>query len=381
MRRDLRAAAWACTIAALPIWAVLWQAEAVLLALGQEPALAGLAGGYVRALMWGLLPFCLFVVLRGFLEAEGRPLPALLVATGGIALNIPLNAVLIHGAGPVPALGVVGAGLASTLCNFAMLACLLGIVTADRRLRRFRLLGRLWRFDPARMREAAVIGLPIAGSMMLEIGVFSASALAMGWLGATAVAAHAIAIQVASATYMVPMGIGQAATARVGLATGAARPRDAARAGWTAIGLGTAFMAASATTLLLLPGPIAWLFLDPDNPGAAETARLGASLLVLAGLFQLADGVQSVTGGALRGLKDTRVPMLFAALGYWGLGLPLGLLLAFGAGIGPGGIWMGLAAGLFLVSALMLRRWARMAAAGGLRPRRIGGLRLQRGGR
>ncbi|HZF76295.1 MAG TPA: MATE family efflux transporter [Acetobacteraceae bacterium] len=370
MRRDLRAAVWAAAFGVLPVWAVLSQAEGILLALGQEPALARMAADYIHALMWGMLPFCAFVALRGFLEAHARPIPALLVATGGIALNVPLNALLIHGWGMVPPLGVVGAGLASTLCNIAMLIGLVAVVSLERRLRRLRPFGRLWRFDGARLREVAAVGLPIAGSMMLEIGVFSASALAMGWLGAVAVAAHAIVVQVASLTYMVPMGIGQAATARVGVATGAGRPRDAGRAGWLAVAIGAAFMVASGAVLLSIPGAIAWLFLDPANPGAAETAALAATLLMLAGVFQLADGVQSVAGGALRGLKDTRVPMGLAALGYWGVGLPLGLALAFPAGVGPAGIWAGLAAGLFLVAALMLRRWA--ALSGGLRRPAIG---------
>jgi MATE family multidrug resistance protein len=361
MRRDVRAALWAVAIATIPVWLLLWQAEAILLALGQEPALAALGGAYVRALMWGMPFFCAFVVLRGFLAAEQRPGSALVVAFAGILLNIPLNAWLIHGGLGVPALGVVGAGIASSLCNVAMLAGLVGLVARDRHLKRFRLLGRFWRFDAARLREAFVIGLPIAGAMLLEIGVFATAALVMGWLGALAVAAHAIAVQVASMTFMVPMGLGQAATARVGLAAGAGDPRGAALAGWTAIGLGVGFMAASAAAMIDFGLPIAWAFLDAGNPGAAETAALAATMLVVAGLFQLADGVQAVASGALRGLKDTAVPMVLAGFGYWVAGLPVGLLLAFKVGVGPVGLWIGLACGLFLVAALMTLRWVRLS--------------------
>jgi MATE family multidrug resistance protein len=156
---------------------------------------------------------------------------------------------------------------------------------------------------------------------------------------------------------MVPMGIGQAATARVGLATGAGDRAAAERAGWVALALGAGFMAFAAALLILFGGWIAWAFLDAANPGAAETAALAASLLVVAGLFQLADGVQAVASGALRGLKDTRVPMLLAGFGYWVAGLPLGLLLAFPGGLGPVGVWIGLAVGLFLVAGLMTWRW------------------------
>ena len=362
MRRDVRAAIWAVAIVTIPVWLLLWQAEPVLLLLGQEPELARLAGGYVRALMWGLPCFCAFVALRGFLAAEQRPGAALAVSLVGIALNVPLNAWLIYGGLGVPALGVVGAGIASALCNLAMLLGLLVLIARDRHLRRFRILGRFWRFDAARLREAWAIGLPIAGAMLLEIGVFAFAAIVMGWMGALAVASHAIAVQLASATFMVPMGLGQAATARVGLATGAGDRAGAARAGWVALGLGAVFMAASAAVMVVWGGAIAWAFLDAANPGAVETAALAATLLVVAGLFQLADGVQAVAAGALRGLKDTTVPMLLAGFGYWVAGLPLGLALAFPLGFGPVGVWVGLAAGLFLVAALMTWRWVRLSA-------------------
>ncbi len=364
MRRDLRAAVWACALATLPIWLALWHTEALLLAIGQDPALAALAQDYVRALMWGLPCFLGFVVLRGFLAAEQRPGAALAVSLAGVALNVPLNAWLIHGGFGLPAMGVVGAGLASSLCNLAMLAGLVWLVARDRHLRRFRILGRFWRLDAPRLREVWSIGLPIAGAMWLEIGSFAAAALAMGWLGALPVAAHAIAVQVASATFMVPMGLGQAATARVGLAAGAGDAAAARRAGWVAVAMGIGFMALSMAVLVAFAGPIAWAFLDARNPGAAETAALAALLLVIAGVFQLADGVQAVAAGALRGLKDTQVPMLFAGLGYWGLGLPLGVALALPAGLGAPGIWVGLAAGLFLVAGLMIRRWQVLARPG-----------------
>jgi MATE family multidrug resistance protein len=370
MRRDVRASLWAVAIITIPVWAVLWHAEALLLLLRQEATLAALGGDYVRALMWGMPCFCAVVALRGFLSAEQRPGAALVVSFAGVVLNVPLNLWLIHGGLGVPALGVVGAGIASSLCNLAMVVGLVGLIARDRHLRRFRILGRFWRPDLARLREAFVLGLPIAGSMVAEIAVFAFAAIAMGWLGALAVAAHAIALQVAGATFMVPMGLGQAATARVGLAAGAGRAPEAARAGWTAIGLAAGFMALSAAMLVTFSGSIAWAFLDARNPGAAETAALAAVLLVVAGLFQLADGVQAVAAGALRGLKDTTVPMLLATFGYWGCGLPFGLALAFQGGYGPLGVWIGLAAGLFLVAGLMTHRWVRLSATGGLTARR-----------
>ena len=371
MRRDVRAAMWACAAATLPAWALLWFTGPLLGALGQEPALASMAQDYVRALMWGLPLFCGFIVLRGFLGAEGRPGLALAVSVAGIALNVPLNAWLIWGGFGLPPMGVAGAGLASSLCNLFMLAALLALIARDRHLKRFAILGRWWRFDPARLREVAKLGLPIAGAMSLEIGVFATAALAIGWFGAVSVAAHAIAVQIASATFMVPMGVGQAATSRVGLAAGAGRARQAAQAGWIGVALGGGFMLVSCAALIGFSEVLPWLFLDAGNPGAAETAALAATLLLMAGLFQFADGIQAVAAGALRGLKDTMVPAVLAGIGYWMLGLPLGLGLAIWGGMGALGIWVGLAAGLFLVAGLMLRRWARMAATGGLTWRRL----------
>ncbi|MXP62300.1 MATE family efflux transporter [Roseomonas sp. M0104] len=358
MRRTVRQASWAM----LPTFAVLalalWHTGPILRATGQEPELAAAAELYNRALLWGMLPFYGFLLLRGFLAALERPAPALWVAAGGIGLNAALDYALVAGGLGFPSLGTLGAGMASALSNLGMFLALALWVRLDHRLRRFRLAGRFWRTDPQRMREIIVLGLPIAGSMLLEIGIFSATALVMGWFGSSAVAAHAVALQVAGACFMVPMGIGQAATARVGLAAGAADGEAVRRAGWTAIGLSAGCMAVTATLLLAAPESIAALFLAPE---LVATRELAGTLLMVAGLFQLADGVQAVAAGALRGLRDTRLPMLFAALGYWGLGLPIGLGLGFEAGLGPRGIWIGLACGLGSVAVLMTLRWAALA--------------------
>jgi MATE family multidrug resistance protein len=199
--------------------------------------------------------------------------------------------------------------------------------------------------------------------MWLEIGLFAGAALVVGLLGAVPLAAHAVAVQVATATFMVPLGIGQAATARVGLAAGAGDARGAALAGSVAVALGTAFMAVTAAAIVAGSGALPWLFLSAADPAAPAVAATAAALLVIAGLFQLADGVQVVAAGALRGLRDTRAPMLFAAVGYWAIGLPIGLVLGFPLGFGASGIWIGLAAGLAVVAALLLRRWRRLAGA------------------
>jgi MATE family multidrug resistance protein len=361
MRRTFRQAIWLGAAVNIPIAVLLWNSGPILRATGQDPALAAAAQTFTRAMMWGLLPFYGFMLLRGFLSALERPRAALWVSLVAVGLNAVLSYALVLGGFGAPSLGVLGAGIASATSNAFMFAGLATLVSLDRRFARFRLAGRFWRADWRRMAELTRIGLPIAGTMLLEIGIFSGTALVMGWFGPAAVAAHAVALQVASASFMIPMGISQAATARVGLAAGATDPLGIRRAGWTAIGLAAGFMALTATLLFLLPERLAGLFLGEEF---ADTRRLAATLLMVAGLFQLADGVQVAAAGALRGLKDTRLPLLFAALGYWGLGLPTGLLLAFPLGMGPLGIWFGLAAGLAVVAVMMTLRWRKLAVLG-----------------
>jgi len=354
MRRGVRAGFAACLGFLAPAALLLWFAEPVLLALGQQPVLAALAQEYLRAMLWSLIPFSGFLVLRGFLAAMERPGPALWMALAAIGVNGALCWVLVFPAG----LGIFGAGLATLIANLAMLAGLLVLIARDRRLRRFRLLGRFWRVDLAMLREVFRIGLPICGSMLLEIGVFSAAALAMGVFGAAAVAAHAVALQTAGLTFMVPLGIGQAATARVGFFAGAGDAAGARRAGWAAVGLAAGFMAAMALLLILLARPIADGFIGAVDAEAAAARALAVTLVTIAGVFQFADGIQVAAAGALRGIKDTRVPLLAGLLGYWVLGMPIGLGLSHGIGFGPVGLWVGLAAGLAVVAALLLWRWA-----------------------
>jgi MATE family multidrug resistance protein len=197
-----------------------------------------------------------------------------------------------------------------------------------------------------------------------EVTVFSAAGLLIGLLGAEVLAAHAVALQIASVAFMVPLGIGQAATVRVGLAAGRGERAGVARAGWAAFALGTGFMVTTAALMIAFPWTLVGLFLDLSDPAGLRVAELAVGFLAVAGLFQIADGAQVVGAGALRGLKDTRVPMLLAGFGYWIVGMPLGALLAFRAGLGGLGIWIGLATGLLVVAVLMAIRWSRRERLG-----------------
>ncbi|WP_376096458.1 MATE family efflux transporter [Roseomonas sp. CCTCC AB2023176] len=370
MRRTFRAGIWAVALGTVPGAVLLWHAAPVLVALRQDAVLAVLAQDYLRIMLWGLFPFGAFITLRGFFAAMERPTPPLVIGMLALPLNGIVGAALVFG-WFTPPMGVEGAAIASVLANAFMLVAAAAYVLRDRRMRRFGLFRGLHLFEGTRLLHLVRLGVPISAAMMLEIGVFSAVGLLIGGFGEAAIAAHAVALQIASTTFAIPLGIGQAATARVGLAIGAGRPREAWRAGWAAIGLAAAFMAAMAATMLLVPDALVRVFLDPAAPGTAEAAALGATLLILAGLFQLGDGVQVVGAGALRGLHDTRAPMVIAAIGYWPLGFGVGWVLGFPLGFGPVGVWVGLVLGLTAVAILMTLRWARLSARGGVTARRL----------
>jgi MATE family multidrug resistance protein len=231
------------------------------------------------------------------------------------------------------------------------------VTSGDRQFRRFRLFGNWWRFDGQRTWAMVKLGFPIGLTMALEMGVFALAAYFMGWIGAPAVAAHAVALQIAALTFMVPLGLGQAATVRVGLAYGRRDPDGIARAGWTAWLAGVGFMAMMAIPMWIAPRQLATLFLV-DNAENAAVIALAVGFLRVAAAFQLFDGAQVIGAGMLRGLHDTRWPLVFAAIGYWGIGLGIGSWLAFGADWKGVGIWIGLASGLAAVAILMLARWS-----------------------
>jgi len=358
-RRTVHQGMWLAVLLCLPAWAIMWNADPVLRALGQDPALTGAAEDYLRAMQWGVLPALGFAVLRAFISAHERPRAAMVVTVAAILLNVLLCWGLIFGHAGLPALGIVGAGIATAISEIFMFSALLVFLLVDRRLRRYRLLGGFWRPDLARLRELWRIGLPMALSMGFEVTGINAAAFLCGMIGTEAVAAHAIAMQVASITFMVPLGLAQAATVRVGLAFGADDEPGIRRAGWVAMGLGVGFMSTMALLLTTQAGRVVGLFLDLGNPTALAVAQVAVPLLAVAGLFQVADGAQVVAAGALRGLKDTRMPMLFAGLGYWALAVPLGAALAFPGGLGALGVWLALALGLAVVAVLMTHRWSR----------------------
>jgi MATE family multidrug resistance protein len=357
VRRTVRQGFWAAMTIVGPMWLFLWQAEAILAGMGQDPALSRAAASYVQTLQWGLLPFFFYLVLRGFVAALQRPFAASVVVLIAVAFNVLANWCLMFGALGFPALGLPGSGLATTLSSIFMFAGMALVVTRDRRFRRYRLFGRVWVPDWQRFRAFWTLGLPIGTTLAFEVMIFNGAALLMGLIGPTSLAAHAIAIQIASLTFMVPMGIGQAATVRVGRAFGAGDRDGIARSGSVAIALGLGFMVLTALMMWLAPQILVGPFLDMSKPGAAEVAALAMTFLLYAAIFQIADGAQVVGSSILRGLGDTRVPMIYAGIGYWLIGLPLAAALGFWTSLAGVGIWIGLAVALAIVAVLMLGRW------------------------
>jgi MATE family multidrug resistance protein len=357
VRRTVRQGLWLALIYVVPLWLLLSQAEPILLAMGQQPDLAALAGDYVSALQWAALPFYWYIVLRSFISALERPRWALVIVVLAVLFNAFANWCLMYGNLGFPPLGVVGSGIATTAASTLMFAGLAVVVSVERRFRRYRIFGRFWRADWPRLRALLGLGLPIAGILLFEVSIFNAAAFLMGLIGPVPLAAHAIAIQIASVAFMVPMGLGQAATVRVGLAFGRRSADEIARAGWTALAMGVGFMALTALLMISAPRLLISAFIDIDAPENVEVAATAVVFLAFAALFQVVDGAQAVASGMLRGLHDTTVPMIFAAIGYWGVGLPLGVWLAFPGGMDGVGIWIGLSSGLAVVAVLLIGRW------------------------
>lgn len=366
VRRTVRQGLWSAVLISLPIWFLLWHSEAILLAMGQDPSLSAEAARYVRMLQWGLLPFLGYIVLRSFISALERPNWALAIAFMAVVFNAVANWALIFGHLGMPALGIAGSGLATTLSNTLMFAGMSAVVTIDRRFRRYYLFGRFWRADWPRFRALWRLGMPMSLMLAFEVTIFNAAAFMMGLIDEPSLAAHAIALQICAITFMVPLGLGQAVTVRIGRAYGAGDSAGVSRAGWTAYAASGLFMTLTALSMILIPETLLGAFIDTTDPANAHVVGLGVTFLAFAALFQIFDGAQAVGSGMLRGLHDTAVPMLYAALGYWGVGLPLGALLAFRFGFAGNGIWIGLSSGLAVVAVLLLWRWlgreARMAA-------------------
>src|SRR5258708_2188426 len=279
VRVTVRVGLWSAFLIALPCWVALWWSEPLLLAMGQDPGLSALAGAYVHALQWALLPAWGFIVFRSFISALERPVWSFVIGLAAVGLNAAANWCLMLGHCGCHGLGISGSGLATSLSSVFMVAALAIVACVARPFRRYRLFSTFFRPDWPRLREFWRLGLPMAATLTFETTMFNAAVFLMGLIGAASLAAHSIAIQLASLTFMVPLGIGHAASVRVGRALGR-RDREAIRlAGWTALGLATVFMAIMSLTMVGAPRLLISSFLDTENPGNAEVVWRATSFL------------------------------------------------------------------------------------------------------
>jgi multidrug resistance protein, MATE family len=339
-------------------WIYLWHAERILLAIGEPADLARDAGTYMRGYQWSLLPNLLFITARCLFSALERPRPTLIAGLIAVAVNALANYALVFGKFGMPALGIFGSGIATTLSQTLMFLILLGASFVEPRLRHIRPFALPWR--PASRELAALwrLGLPMGAMIFAEVGVFSAATMAMGLIGRPALEAHVAALQIVSIAFMIPLGLGQAATVRVVLAFGARDASGIARAGWCAFGLTMVYAALSATAMIAAPRLLIAPFIDVEAPENANAVAIAIALLKVAALFQIFDASQCALANMLRGLHDTKWPFVIAILGYWAVGAPVGLALGFLTPLGAVGIWIGLATGLAVVAVLLMLRWA-----------------------
>ncbi len=352
VRNSVRMGLWSVLILSVPLIALLLFTQPILLMLGQRPELAAGAGRFTGMLCWGL-PFSLgYQVLRNFSTALSRPKASLWMMACSILFNAAGDYALIFGHFGLPRLELVGSGISSA-CSYAFsFLAMVVVVRLIPDLNKVRIFRRFHRPHWDRLSEVFRLGMPIGLTMIFEAMLFNAATLIMGTFGTASVAAHQIALNVASITFMVPLGIGMAATVRVGLAAGAGDGAAVRRAGYGAFFMGATFMSAAALALWLFPTAIANLYFA-DAAANADVVALAVVFLRIAAAFEICDGLQVVGALSLRGLKDAQIPMWIAGLSYWLGGFPVCLWLAFGWHMKGVGIWIGLATGLFAAAILM----------------------------
>lgn len=361
VRRATRMGMWLSLGFGVLIYPAFWFSYDILIALGQDPAVAALSQQFMRITGLGLIPALLVMVMKSFLAAQGRAQIVLVVTVLAAVLNAGLNWLLIFGHWGLPEMGIQGAAMSSvTVQIFSMLA--IGLwVHFHPQIRRFALFQRFWRPDFAALKQVFSLGWPIGLTSLMEGGLFHAAALMMGWVGTVELAAHGIALEITALTFMIHVGLANAATVRVGLAQGGHDPQGLRDGAWTALAVSQGIGLVIIATFLLFPEQLIGLFLDDENPRAARIIAYGGALLLMAALFQVADAAQAVALGLLRGLQDTRVPMVIAAVTYWGIGIPSSYLLAFKLGLGGTGIWLGLVIGLSLTAVCLIWRFSKSA--------------------
>lgn len=364
VRRSVRMALWLALFSGTAGIGVCLLLGPLMRVTGQQPHIIAMAIEYNTLLVVSLVPMLFCNVLRSFVSTLDRPIFATAITAGGIFVNALANYAFIFGNLGAPELGLKGAAVATIFTTLTTLAAYVVAIRLDKKLHRYHVFGRWWSPDWARFMHIVRVGTPIALTITAEAGIFGAAAFLMGNIGASQLAAHTVALQIAALAFQVPFGVGQAATIRVGYFYGARDPEGVKRAGWTAIVVGTGFMALTALAMVIIPKPLIAIYVDPWDPKNAVLVGFALQYIVIAAAFQLVDGMQAVAAGALRGLQDTRIPMWIAAFAYWVPGIGTSLVLGFMTPLEGVGVWIGLATGLTVAAVLLGWRWHRRERLG-----------------
>ncbi|NOR61978.1 MAG: MATE family efflux transporter [Rhodobacteraceae bacterium] len=364
LRRAVRMGFWVTTAFTLVVFPLMWFAEPILLALGQAPELARMADQYLSIAKWSFLPNLFIMVLRSYFGVVGKAHIVLVTTLIAAVVNGFLNYALIFGNWGAPAMGIEGAAYATLGSALLSMVLLLVITNWHPALAPHAILKRFWRSDWVAFWEVTKVGWPIGVSILAEFGLFAMSAIMMGWFGTVPLAAHGIVMQLISIAFMVPLGLSQVATIRLGLAKGRKNPEEVTMAGRTVLIVGIGFALAITALLILAASPLLSLFLDFKTEDAAAILAFAIPLLAVAAAFQLVDTLQVLAAGLLRGLKDTRVPMQYALFSYWIIGIPAAYALSQYTSLEAIGIWVGLAIGLTVSSLLGMWRYGARAKLG-----------------
>jgi len=350
--RQVRQGLWLATVVGLVSLVAVRSCSPLLRWLEVDEEIVPTTTGFLDAISWGVPGLSVFIVLRGFSEAVSKTRPMLAISILGLLANIAGNYVFIHGEFGMPRLGAIGCGVASALVMWIMPASLAAWILCDPYYRKFGLFSRFELPDRQKLWSLVKLGVPIGVCVFMECSMFATVSLLMGRLGAHIVAGHQIALNVASVTFMVPLGISVAISVRVGQAMGRREVRDARRSGLVGASLAVGFMTLTALTMATIPHWIAQIYTQDE-----QVHVIAVGLLVMAAIFQIFDGLQVAGAAALRGLKDTAVPMGITLVAYWGVGLPLGYGLGVVQNGGPRALWIGLIAGLAIAAVLLLVRF------------------------
>lgn len=358
VRRGIRMGMWGVAIYAVIALSIMAMIKPIYSALGQEPANIAIGAEYLSIAMWGVVPALLVMAYRSFLTVLEQA-RIILIATGSSALlNVLLDYMLIFGKFGAPKLGVAGAAWASLGTNMLALLILLVYLNLNPRIRKLDIFSNLWRPDWGIFLEMLKLGIPISIGIIAEVGMFIAAAVTMGIIGTIPLAAHGIAIQIASVTFMIPLGLSNAASVRVGKFYGMGDSKNLTSAAYAVIVVGLGFATATALILLLFAQPLVLAFLDMSNADAKEVFAYAIPLMYVAAGFQLVDALQIVLVGILRGMKDTNIPMRYGIFGYWLCAVPIAWFLAFKVDMGGLGLWIGLAIGLAIAAAILFWRFS-----------------------